>query len=132
MAEDSIPLNPSLIMAASLIYMSSIDGTIAQQEWGQLKTVVGGDDDLLESGLDYVRDTPLDKFLEDASPMLSTEQKKCVLLNVYDSLLSDGSIEAEETKLFDKFLDKFGVSKDSLSNDLETLTVKNNTKVVGI
>jgi uncharacterized tellurite resistance protein B-like protein len=112
--------------------MSSIDGTIAQQEWGQLKTVVGGDDDLLEAGLDYVRDTPLDKFLQDASPMLNAEQKKCVLLNVYDSLLSDGSIEPEETKLFDKFLDKFGVSKDSLSSDLATLAEKNNTKVVGI
>ena len=57
MADDVAELNPSLIMAASLIYMSSIDGTIAQQEWGQLKTVVG-DDDLLEAGLDYVRDTP--------------------------------------------------------------------------
>ena len=54
MADDVAELNPSLIMAASLIYMSSIDGTIAQQEWGQLKTVVGGDDDLLEAGLDYV------------------------------------------------------------------------------
>ncbi|GIR49516.1 MAG: hypothetical protein CM15mP58_16130 [Burkholderiaceae bacterium] len=41
MADDVAELNPSLIMAASLIYMSSIDGTIAQQEWGQLKTVVG-------------------------------------------------------------------------------------------
>ena len=132
MADDVAELNPSLIMAASLIYMSSIDGTIAQQEWGQLKTVVGGDDDLLEAGLDYVRDTPLDKFLQDASPMLNAEQKKCVLLNVYDSLLSDGSIEPEETKLFDKFLDQFGVSKDSLSSDLATLAVKNNTKVVGI
>ena len=75
MADDVAELNPSLIMAASLIYMSSIDGTIAQQEWGQLKTVVGGDDDLLEAGLDYVRDTPLDKFLQDASPMLNAEQK---------------------------------------------------------
>ena len=55
-----------------------------------------------------------------------------MLLNVYDSLLSDGSIEPEETKLFDKFLDKFDVSKDSLSSDLATLAVKNNTKVVGI
>ena len=34
MADDVAELNPSLIMAASLIYMSSIDGTIAQQEWG--------------------------------------------------------------------------------------------------
>ena len=80
--------------------------------------MVGGDDDLLEAGLDYVRDTPLDKFLQDVSPMLNAEQKKCVLLNVYDSLLSDGSIEPEETKLFDKFR-QVCCFKDSLSSDLQ-------------
>ncbi len=31
----AIKLDPKLIMASSLIYMSSVDGTIAQQEWGQ-------------------------------------------------------------------------------------------------
>jgi uncharacterized tellurite resistance protein B-like protein len=132
MGEEVTTLDTRLVMAASLIYMSSIDGTIAQQEWGQLKTVVGGDDDLLEAGLDYVRDTPLDKFLADAPALLNREQRKCVLLNVYDSLLSDGTIEPEEESLFDKFLDKFEFTRESIKNELDALFVKNNTKVLGI
>jgi hypothetical protein len=119
-------------MAASLIYMSSIDGTIAQQEWGQLKTVVGGDDDLLETALDYVRDTPLESFLNIAPSLLNENQKLCVLLNVYDSLLCDGSTEPEETALFEKFLSKFGVAKNEISSHLDVIFVKNNTKVLGI
>ena len=132
MGEEVITLDTRLVMAASLIYMSSIDGTIAQQEWGQLKTVVGGDDDLLETGLDYVRDTPLDKFLADAPALLNRDQRKCILLNVYDSLLSDGTIEPEEESLFDKFLEKFEFTRESIKNELDTLFVKNNTKVIGI
>jgi hypothetical protein len=127
-----IKLDTRLVMAASLIYMSSIDGTIAQQEWGQLKTVVGGDDDLLETALDYVRDTPLESFLNIAPSLLNENQKLCVLLNVYDSLLCDGSTEPEETALFEKFLSKFGVAKNEISSHLDVIFVKNNTKVLGI
>ena len=130
--ETTIELDTRLIMAASLIYMSSIDGTIAQQEWGQLKTVVGGDDALLETALDYVRDTPLESFLSEAPSLLDKTQKMCVLLNVYDSLLSDGTIEPEETALFDKFLNKFGVSKNDINPQLEVIFLKNNTKLLGI
>ena len=130
--ETTIELDTRLIMAASLIYMSSIDGTIAQQEWGQLKTVVGGDDALLETALDYVRDTPLESFLSEAPSLLDKTQKMCVLLNVYDSLLSDGTIEPEETALFDRFLNKFDVSKNDINPQLEVIFLKNNTKLLGI
>ena len=130
--ETTIKLDPGLVMAARLIYMSSIDGTIAQQEWGQLKTVVGGDDDLLETALDYVRDTPLDSFLKECPSLLDKNQKMCVLLNVYDSLLSDGTIEPEETVLFDRFLNSFDVSKNDINTHLDVIFLKNNTKLLGI
>ena len=67
MADDVAELNPSLIMAAQFnLYVlnrwydcSAGVGAVENRGWG--------DDDLLEAGLDYVRDTPLDKFLKDAS-----------------------------------------------------------------
>ena len=132
MVEESTKLDTRLIMAASLIYMSSIDGTIAQQEWGQLKTVVGGDDELLETALDFVRDTPLDTFLKQAPSLLNDDQKLCVLLNTYDSLLSDGTSEPEELELFDKFLEAFNVKKEDISSHMEVIFIKNNTKLLGI
>ncbi len=132
MVEESTKLDTRLIMAASLIYMSSIDGTIAQQEWGQLKTVVGGDDELLETALDFVRDTPLDIFLKQAPSLLNDDQKLCVLLNTYDSLLSDGTSEPEELELFDKFLKAFNVKKEDISSHMEVIFIKNNTKLLGI
>ncbi|OUV04025.1 MAG: hypothetical protein CBC42_01130 [Betaproteobacteria bacterium TMED82] len=132
MVEESTKLDTRLIMAASLIYMSSIDGTIAQQEWGQLKTVVGGDDELLETALDFVRDTPLDIFLKQAPSLLNDDQKLCVLLNTYDSLLSDGTSEPEELELFDKFLEAFNVKKEDISSHMEVIFIKNNTKLLGI
>ena len=126
----AIKLDPKLIMAASLIYMSSVDGTIAQQEWGQLKTVVGGDDKLLEKALDYVRETSVDEFLDIASSTLSKEQKICILLNVYDSLHSDEVAEPEELELFEKFLSKFSIEREEINQSLEAIFIKNNLAVL--
>ena len=127
----AIKLDPKLIMASSLIYMSSVDGTIAQQEWGQLKTVVGGDDKLLENALDYVRETSVDEFLDIASSTLNKEQKICILFNIYDSLHSDEVAEPEELELFERFLDKFSINREEINQSLEAIFVKNNLSVLG-
>ena len=128
--ETSTSLDPKLIMASSLIYMSSVDGTIAQQEWGQLKTVVGADDQLLEQALDFVRETSVDDFLDMASSSLDKDQKICVLLNVYDSLHSDEVAEPEELELFEKFLTKFSINKEEIQNFLDAIFIKNNLTVL--
>tara|TARA_X000001036_G_scaffold379272_1_gene370037 strand:- start:1570 stop:1968 length:399 start_codon:yes stop_codon:yes gene_type:complete len=126
----AIKLDPKLIMASSLIYMSSVDGTIAQQEWGQLKTVVGGDDKLLENALDYVRETSVDEFLDIASSTLNKEQKICILFNIYDSLHSDEVAEPEELELFERFLSKFSINREEINQSLEAIFVKNNLSVL--
>ncbi len=126
----SIELDPKIIMASSLIYMSSVDGTIAQQEWGQLKTVVGGDDQLLENALDYVRETSVDDFLDIASSTLNEEQKICIIFNIYDSLHSDEVAEPEELELFDRFLNKFSINREEINQALEAIFVKNNLSVL--
>tara|TARA_B100001093_G_C26641068_1_gene933212 strand:- start:30 stop:428 length:399 start_codon:yes stop_codon:yes gene_type:complete len=127
----AINLDPKLIMASSLIYMSSVDGTIAQQEWGQLKTVVGSDDDLLENALDYVRETSVDEFLDIASSSLNKEQKICIIFNIYDSLHSDEVAEPEELELFERFLSKFSINREEINQSLEAIFVKNNLSVLG-
>jgi len=126
----AIKLDPKLIMASSLIYMSSVDGTIAQQEWGQLKTVVGGDDKLLENALDYVRETSVSEFLDVASSTLNKEQKICILFNIYDSLHSDEVAEPEELELFERFLSKFSINREEINQSLEAIFVKNNLSVL--
>ncbi len=126
----AIKLDPKLIMASSLIYMSSVDGTIAQQEWGQLKTVVGGDDKLLENALDYVRETSVNEFLDVASSTLNKEQKICILFNIYDSLHSDEVAEPEELELFERFLSKFSINREEINQSLEAIFVKNNLSVL--
>ena len=128
--DTAIKLDPKLIMASSLIYMSSVDGTIAQQEWGQLKTVVGGDDKLLENALDYVRETSVSEFLDVASSTLNKEQKICILFNIYDSLHSDEVAEPEELELFERFLSKFSINREEINQSLEAIFVKNNLSVL--
>jgi hypothetical protein len=55
--------------------------------------------------------------------------KMAILVNICDSLLSDGKAEAAEQALFYKFLKAFEVSEDRFQPYFEVLILKNDRTV---
>ena len=53
-------------------------------------------------------------FLAESATLLNEDQKLCVLLNLYDSLLSDGGAAPEEQALMNRFMTAYGVSEGTL------------------
>ena len=90
-------LSPRLALAVGLLFMMSADGEIESEEIGQLQSVVGGDGDLIQSAIKYLRSTKYEQFLSDASVLLNSQQKLSVLINMADSLLSDGHVISGST-----------------------------------
>ncbi len=39
------------VLATAIIFMASADGTISAEAWGQLRSVIGSDEDVLETAL---------------------------------------------------------------------------------
>jgi hypothetical protein len=72
-----------------------------------------------------VREDTLGQFLRTASPSLNEDQKLLILVNVADSMMSDGSIGIAEQNLFDNIQEDFRVSKTRLSPYLKAIEVKN-------
>ena len=99
---DHIDLSPPLVLAAALMYMMASDGEIKESESSQLQSVLGGNDELVACAASYVQSVPLETFLLEAADSLSGLDKLCILTNVCDSFLADGSADDEELKLFSR------------------------------
>jgi uncharacterized tellurite resistance protein B-like protein len=122
-------LSPRLALAVGLLFMMSADGEIESEEIGQLQSVVGGDGDLIQSAIKYLRSTKYEQFLSDASVLLNSQQKLSVLINMADSLLSDGHADPTEEKIFIQALSSFGMTEDGFKPHFQTIALKNNRSI---
>ncbi|MCF8148769.1 MAG: TerB family tellurite resistance protein [Sulfuritalea sp.] len=128
---DHLELMPPLILAASLLYMMAADGDIDEAESSQLQSVLGDNEELLSCAISYVQSVPLDQFLKEAPEVLSAQDKLCILTNVCDSLLSDGSAAAAELELFARFLSGFQISDEAFAPYYQAIALKNDKSVLG-
>jgi uncharacterized tellurite resistance protein B-like protein len=123
--EERQPMTPHLALACALLYMMTSDGAIGAHEVGQLEAVIGGFDQLQEVALVYVRSVKMMAFLDEASVVLTPEQKLYILTNVCDLMLADGEIADVEDKLFLSMLRAFGYNEASFARFHQVLEVKN-------
>ncbi len=119
-------LTPRLALAVGLLFMMAADGEIEPEEIGQLQSVVGGDQELIHTAVKFMRSIRYDKFLVEANALLNPQQKLCVLINMADSLLSDGSAAAAEQQTFILALNAFGMTEESFKPYFEMIALKNN------
>jgi len=82
--EERQPMTPHLALACALLYMMTSDGSIGSHEVGQLDAVIGEFDGLQKVALNYVRTVKMKSFLDEASVVLTPEQKHYILTNVCD------------------------------------------------
>lgn len=118
-------LTPHLAMAVSIVYMMSADGSIGQEEIGQLEAMVGEFEGLQEFALQLVRKIKRSDFLNHAKHALDKPQRLCVLLNVCDSMMADEDIGMLEDKLFVSMLDAYAVKESAFKKYYEVLELKN-------
>ena len=63
-------LTVRLALPAGLLYMMASDGEIEAEEIGQLQSVVGGDKELVNTAIKYLRSVKYEQFLVDAAEIL--------------------------------------------------------------
>ena len=138
---DTEEMTPHFAFATSLIYMIGADGKVENEEVGQLLAVLGGEESggaigvgannrqLLDRAFKYYQKNSVDKFLSEATPLLTDAQKMCILTNIIDSSLADGDAAPEEQALFNKFLQAFDISEERFKPFFEVIVLKNDRSV---
>ena len=124
-------LSPRLSLAVGLLYMISADGAIEQEEFGQLLATLHGDEKLLDNAMSYGRATKFEDYLSNSAALLSESQKICILLNLADSLLSDGVAAPQEQALFERFMEAWGISRSVFQPYLDVIIKKNDHAALG-
>jgi uncharacterized tellurite resistance protein B-like protein len=124
-------LTPKIALAVSLLFMISADGAIEQEEFGVLLSNLHGDEKLLDLAMAYGRATKFDEFIEASATLLNDAQKHCILLNLADSLLADGSAAPQEQALFERFMQGWGIRNEDFQSSLSVNIKKNDHAVLG-
>ena len=123
-------LTPRIALAVSLLFMTSADGAIEQEEFGVLLASLHGDEKLLDHAMAYGRATKFEDFLTASDSLLNPAQKKCILLNLADALLSDGRAAPQEQALFERFMLGWGVDQKSFQSLVNVIITKNDHTIL--
>ncbi|QEP44791.1 TerB family tellurite resistance protein [Ectothiorhodospiraceae bacterium BW-2] len=138
---DSEEMTPHFAFATALIYMMGADGEFDNEEIGHLLSVLGGSKEggsigvgannkaLLDRAVRYAQKNPLDKFLEESTPILTEGQRFCILVNLIDSSLADGQAEREEQVMFEKIMQTWGISEAQFEPFFEVIVLKNDRSI---
>ena len=124
-------LTPRLCVVVAVIYMIAVDNDISEFESSQLQSIVGSDAETLKQAVKYKENHSVEQFLREAAALLDKKDRLCLLINVCDSLMSDGVVVQAEQSLFDRMLAAMGHSKASFQPYFDTLDLKNKTSVFG-
>lgn len=125
-------LNQKQAFISSLIYMIGADGVIEDEEVMQLLGAIAqfpDRDEVFNSAIKYTKRTSPSQFLSESNGLLSDAQKMTILVNLADSLTSDGDADPSEQRLFEEFLSVWGISEDRFRPFFEVITMKNDRTV---
>ena len=123
-------LTPKLSLAVGLLHMINADGQVEAEEIGNVLQALGNDKALMDAAGRYARAKDIDSYLAESSKLLNTDQKMCILLNLFDSLLADGIAAPEEQALFSRFLSAYGVSEQTIEPYTSGIALKNKREVL--
>ena len=123
-------LTPKLSLAVGLLHMINADGQVEAEEIGNVLQALGNDKALMDAAGRYARAKDIDTYLAESAQMLNADQKMCILLNLYDSLLADGIAAPEEQVLFSRFLSAYGVSEQTIEPYTLGIALKNKREVL--
>ena len=123
-------LTPKLSLAVGLLHMINADGQVEAEEIGNVLQALGNDKALMDAAGRYARAKDIDSYLAESAKLLNADQKMCVLLNLYDSLLADGIAASEEQTLFSRFLSAYGVSEQTIEPYTLGIALKNKREVL--
>ncbi len=125
-------LNQKQAFVAALIYMIAADGVVEDEEIMQLSgaiTQFPDRDEIFNSAVKYWKRTQVSQFLTESNGLLSDAQKMTILINLADSLTSDGDADPSEQRLFEDFLRAWSVSEDRFRPFFEVIAMKNDRTV---
>ena len=125
-----INLTPQVGMAAGLFYLAAADGHLDPDERGDILKIVP-DDNILTRGITSARLTRWPAFPPAVAAVLTPQQKLCMILNIADMAMGDGSLHPREMQMLNEMQRAFGIDDATIQPYVQALMTKNNLTPFG-
>jgi uncharacterized tellurite resistance protein B-like protein len=122
-------LAPLEILAVALMYVSSCDNKISEDEDKYILEIFKGNKPVLESALAYYKTHRYEEFLVNLGS-LKEKQKLCILANMIEIAMKDSALHRSEQEYFRKFVEAAGLTDEQYKAINSVLYVKNSTGVL--
>ena len=124
-------ISPQIILATAMMYVASVDKNITTEENTYLVTIFRSNPGILNKALAVHKRTSYEDFLKIARKDLTTDQKTCIMANMVEIAMIDGTYSGEEQDIVEKFVSSMGISRMTYNSIMNALLVKNNISVLG-
>ncbi len=124
-------ISPQIILAAAMMFVAAVDKNITPEENAYIATIFKGNHGILNKALAIHKTTSYEDFLKVARKDLSNDQKTCIMANMVEIAMLDGTYLSEEQEIVEKFVSSMGISRMNYNSIMNALLVKNNISILG-
>jgi len=125
----SVTLTPTSALVAAAITVIASDGVIDEQELFDLQKIVRGDRNTIETATKFIQGTPIPETIEKVAGVLNEKQRLTTMAILLDLAMADGILAGNEQKLLQMYMEKFGISEQTLKPVIDAIALKNDFSV---
>ena len=125
----SATLTPKSALVLSAITVIAADGVIDEAEINDLAKIVRGDKKSIDTAMQVMKANGFPAVIDMVAAVLDEKQKLATLAILCDIAMADGILAAEEKKILQMYMEKFGVSEATLKPIIEVIATKNDFSI---
>ena len=122
-------LTPKSALVLSAITVIAADGVIDEAEINDLAKIVRGDKKSIDTAMQVMKANGFPAVIDMVAAVLDEKQKLATLAILCDLAMADGILAAEEKKVLQMYMEKFGVSEATLKPIIEVIATKNDFSI---
>jgi len=122
-------LTPKSALVLSAITVIAADGVIDEAEINDLAKIVRGDKKSIDTAMQVMKANGFPAVIDMVAAVLDEKQKLATLAILCDLAMADGVLAAEEKKILQMYMEKFGVSEATLKPIIEVIATKNDFSI---
>jgi uncharacterized tellurite resistance protein B-like protein len=125
----NVTLTPASALVAAAITVIASDGVIDEQELFDLQKIVRGDRTTVETALKFIQGTPIQETVEKVAGVMNEKQRLTTMAILLDLAMADGILAGNEQKTLQMYMEKFGISEQTLKPVIDAIALKNDFSV---
>ena len=125
----TVELNPKSALVLSAITVIASDGVIDEAEMMDLAKIARGARNAVNTAVRVLEGITIPEAVDLVAQTLNDQQRMAAMAILTDLAMSDGVLAAQEQKILQMYMEKFGITEDALKPIVDTIAIKNDFSI---